>query len=53
MRKKAQFTTEQARAMGERIGIEGATSLFEVEQLRMGMDVELESPDGFYDLIRA
>jgi len=39
---KAQITAEQAQATGERIGIDWATSLFDVEQLRMGMDVELE-----------
>ena len=38
----AHFTVEQARAAGERIGIEWATSPFDVEQFRMGMDVELE-----------
>jgi hypothetical protein len=39
---KAQFTSEQARAAGARIGIDWATSPFDVEQFRMGMDVELE-----------
>ena len=39
---KAQITAEQARATGEQIGIDWATSRFDVEQLRMGMDVELE-----------
>jgi Protein of unknown function (DUF5661) len=36
------FTTDQARAAGEQIGIDWASSRFDVEQLRMGMDVELE-----------
>jgi DNA-directed RNA polymerase alpha subunit len=36
------FTAEQARAAGEQIGIDWASSRFDVEQLRMGMDVELE-----------
>lgn len=36
------FTAEQAREAGERIGIDWATSPFDVEQFRMGMDVELE-----------
>jgi hypothetical protein len=36
------FAAEEARAAGERIGIDWATSLFDVEQFRMGMDVELE-----------
>jgi hypothetical protein len=39
---KARFTAEQARATGERIGIDWAVSPFGVEQFRMGMDVELE-----------
>jgi hypothetical protein len=42
MSEKARFTVEEARAVGERIGIEWLTSPFEVEQFRMGMDVELE-----------
>ena len=42
MSENARFTAEQARAAGERIGIDWATSLFDVEQLRIGMDVELE-----------
>jgi hypothetical protein len=39
---KAQFGAEQARAAGERIGIDWTTSPFDVEQFRMGMDVERE-----------
>jgi DNA-directed RNA polymerase alpha subunit len=39
---KTEFTAEQARAAGERIGIDWATSPFDVEQFRIGMDVELE-----------
>lgn len=42
MSDKAQFTEEEARAAGERIGIDWVTSPFDVEQFRMGMDVELE-----------
>jgi hypothetical protein len=38
----SRFTAEEARATGERIGIDWATSPFDVEQFRMGMDVELE-----------
>ena len=38
----AHFTVEEARAAGEGIGIEWAGSRFEVEQFRMGMEVELE-----------
>jgi DNA-directed RNA polymerase alpha subunit len=39
---KGHFTAEQAGAAGERIGIDWRTSQFDVEQFRMGMDVELE-----------
>jgi hypothetical protein len=38
----AHFTADEAREAGERIGINWAASPFEVEQFRMGMDVELE-----------
>ncbi len=36
------FTVDEARAAGERIGIDWDRSRFDVEQFRMGMDVELE-----------
>ena len=36
------FTTEQARAVGEQIGIDWASAPFDLEQFRMGMEVELE-----------
>jgi DNA-directed RNA polymerase alpha subunit len=42
MSDKTRFTAEEARATGERIGIDWASSQFDVEQFRMGMDVELE-----------
>jgi Protein of unknown function (DUF5661) len=42
MTEKAHFTSEEARAAGERIGIDWVTAPFDVEQFRMGMDVELE-----------
>jgi DNA-directed RNA polymerase alpha subunit len=42
MNEKAHFTADEARAAGERIGIEWAVSRFDVEQFRMGMNVELE-----------
>ena len=42
MTSKRQFTADEARTAGERIGIDWATSRFDVEQFRMGMDVELE-----------
>ena len=37
---KKQFTAEEAKAIGEKLGIDW--SKFDVEQFRMGMDVELE-----------
>lgn len=36
------FSLEEAKAAGEQIGIDWETSPFDVEQFRMGMDVELE-----------
>ena len=36
------FTAEQAREVGEAIGIDWASAPFDVEQFRSGMDVELE-----------
>jgi hypothetical protein len=42
MSEKQVFTTDQARAAGEQIGIDWAASPFDVDQFRMGMDVELE-----------
>jgi hypothetical protein len=42
MTEKGHFTSEEARAAGERIGIDWVTSPFDVQQFRMGMDVELE-----------
>lgn len=42
MSERAHFAAEEARAVGERIGIDWTRSSFDVEQFRMGMDVELE-----------
>ena len=39
---KKTFTAEQAREVGERIGIDWESAPFDVEQFRAGMDVELE-----------
>jgi hypothetical protein len=36
------FTSDEARAAGERIEVDWSTSRFDIEQFRMGMDVELE-----------
>ncbi|MGS0763652.1 DUF5661 family protein [Syntrophomonas curvata] len=40
MTAKKHFTAEEARTIGEQLGIDW--SKFDVEQFRMGMDVELE-----------
>ncbi|MBU4375718.1 hypothetical protein KKH38_04405 [Patescibacteria group bacterium] len=40
MSTKEKFTTEEAKEIGEKLGIDW--SKFDVEQFRMGMDVELE-----------
>lgn len=37
-----EFTDEEARRIGESIGIDWETSRFGVDQLRMGLSVELE-----------
>ena len=37
-----QFTVDDARRIGEQIGIDWATSLFDAEQFRLGLNVELE-----------
>ena len=42
MSERTIFTTDQAREVGERIGIDWTGSRFDVDQLRRGMDVELE-----------
>lgn len=40
--KKPHFTKGEAREIGERLNIDWDTSEFDVEQFRMGLDVELE-----------
>jgi hypothetical protein len=37
-----QFTAEEATSIGTTIGIDWATSPFDVEQFRIGLEVELE-----------
>jgi Protein of unknown function (DUF5661) len=37
-----EFTTEEARRYGEEIGIDWASASFDVDQFRIGMNVELE-----------
>ena len=49
MAERKTFTTDEARQVGERIGIDWASARFDVEQFRMGMDVELEH--GLRDLL--
>ena len=40
--KKKMFSLEQAKILGEELGIDWNKSPFDIEQLRRGMDVELE-----------
>jgi hypothetical protein len=42
------FSAEEARSIGEQIGIDWSTSAFDVDQFRRGLDVELEH--GLHDL---
>ena len=48
MSERTSFTVEEARNIGETIGIDWASAPFDVEQFRIGMDVELEH--GLHDL---
>jgi Protein of unknown function (DUF5661) len=48
MSERTRFTLEEARRIGEEIGIEWSTSPFDAEEFRAGMDVELEH--GLHDL---
>ena len=42
MSERKSFTTEEARQIGEQIGINWAAAPFDVDQFRRGLDVELE-----------
>jgi hypothetical protein len=42
MNEHSAFTSDQARDIGERIGIDWGQARFDVEQFRMGLGVELE-----------
>jgi hypothetical protein len=42
MTSRSRFTLNEARAAGERIGIDWDASPFGLDQFRMGMDIELE-----------
>jgi uncharacterized protein DUF5661 len=46
---RTRFSADEARRIGEQIGIEWSTAPFDVEQFRAGMDVELEH--GLHDLL--
>jgi hypothetical protein len=48
MSERTSFTGDEARTIGESIGIDWGSCPFDVEQFRMGMDVELEH--GLHDL---
>jgi hypothetical protein len=47
--KRPSFSADEARRVGEEIGVNWDHSPFDVEQLRQGMDVELEH--GLHDLL--
>ena len=49
MTDRVSFSTEEARRVGEDIGIDWSSAPFDVEQFRLGMDVELEH--GLHDLV--
>jgi Protein of unknown function (DUF5661) len=42
MAERRRFSEEEARDIGRRVGIDWDTSRFDVEQFRMGLEVELE-----------
>lgn len=42
MTEQKRFTAHEARRVGEQIGIDWKRAPFDVEQFRMGMDIELE-----------
>ena len=49
MTERVRFSAEEARHVGEEIGIDWSSAPFDVEQFRQGMGVELEH--GLHDLI--
>ena len=49
MAERKNFTVEEARRIGEQLGIDWSSAPFDIEQFRMGMDVELEH--GLHDLL--
>jgi hypothetical protein len=48
MSERKGFSVDEARRVGEEIGIDWTSSAFDVDQFRRGMDVELEH--GLHDL---
>ena len=46
---RTEFTSEEARRFGTEIGIDWASAAFDVEQFRIGMNVELEH--GLHDML--
>jgi Protein of unknown function (DUF5661) len=48
MAERKSFSADEARLIGERLGIDWSSAPFDVEQFRMGMDVELEH--GLHDM---
>jgi hypothetical protein len=46
---KRAFTADEARRFGEEVGIDWTSAPFDVEQFRIGMNVELEH--GLHDLL--
>ncbi len=49
MSERTSFTSDEARDVGTAIGIDWASAAFDLEQFRMGMDVELEH--GLQDIL--
>jgi Protein of unknown function (DUF5661) len=49
MTERTSFTVDEAQRVGEQIGIDWDSAPFDVDQFRMGMDVELEH--GLHDLL--
>ena len=49
MADRRSFSVDEARHVGEKIGIDWASAPFDVAQFRIGMDVELEH--GLHDLL--
>ena len=43
MTERASFSNDEARRIGEEIGIDWNSAPFDVDQFRMGMDVELNT----------